>query len=112
MNKIKLRADSFDSEMLRNFFQQISQPMRPVPGLEVEHLVLLEYNRKHYLKIQFEREYNLNLLPYQAICLHRMLTRIGLQDQLAQTVRDGICHELHRQLTAYQLQTPTAQISN
>lgn len=112
MKKIKLRADSFNSELLRNFFQQITKPMRPVPGLEVEHLVLLEYNRKNYLKIQFEREYNLNLLPYQAICLHRMLSRIGFEDQLAQTIRDGLCNELHLQLTAYQLQQSTAQLSN
>jgi len=110
MKKIKLRADSFDSEMLRNFFQQISQPMRPIQGLEVEHLVLLEFSRKHYLKIQFEREYNLSLLPYQAVSLHRMLSRIGLQDQLAQTVRDGICNELQRQLST-QYQTLQPQLS-
>lgn len=97
--KIKLKADAFDAELLGTFFNQIQNTKAIIPGLEVEHLVMLEFGRKNYLKIQFERQgYKLHLLPYQAISMHRMLARIGLQDQLAQTVRDSICSEIHRQL--------------
>lgn len=100
--KIKIHADRFDADFLGSFFEQIQTSRGIIQGLEVEHLVMLEFGRKHYLKIQFERHtgYKITLLSYQAISLYRMLLRIGLKDQLTQTVRDGICTNIHRQLSS------------
>lgn len=103
MNKIKLKADTFLAELLRQFFSRISDAKRPQEGLEVEHLVLLEWHRKNYLKTQFEQEYKFSMLPHEAISLHRMIFRIGLTDPMAAITRDGLCEQISRQLPSTNL---------
>ncbi len=86
------------AQILREFFRQISEHKTPVKHLEVEHLVLLEWNRKNYLKTQFEQEYKFAMLPHEAISLHRMLFATGLSDPLAAITRDGLCEQINRQI--------------
>lgn len=96
MKKVKITADQLTAQFLREFFQKVGS-CEILKGFEVEHLVLLEWNRKNYLKTQFEKEYKATLLPHEAISLKRMISRIGLTDPLAAISRDGICHQIETQ---------------
>jgi len=90
------------SHILREFFKQIGDVRNMERSLEVEHLVLLEWNRKNYFKTQFEEEYRFSMLPHEAISLHRMLFALGLSDPMAAITRDGLCEQISRQLPTYQ----------
>lgn len=98
MKKVKITADAFLADLLRQFFKTISDAKTIIQGLEVEHLVLLEWHRKNYLKTQFEQAYKFTMMPHEAISLHRMIFRIGLTDPLAAITRDGLCEQISQQL--------------
>ena len=97
MKKVKITADQVAAEFLKEFFQRIGA-CEILKGFEVEHLVLLEWNRKNYLKLQFEKKYKASLLPHEAISLKRIISRIGLTDPMTAISRDGICHQIETQI--------------
>lgn len=102
MKKVKINADEFAADILRTFFRKLSDVSEIVQGLEIEHLVLLEWNRKNYLKTQFEKSYKASMMPHEAMSMQRMLFRLGLADPMAAIVRDGICDQISRQLPSNQ----------
>lgn len=112
MKKIKLDAGEMEVEILRIFFRQINVASSVIPGLELEHLVLLAWHQKNYLKIQFEKVYKLSMQPHEALSLQRMLMRIGLKDAMAAIVRDNICEQIQQQLHPVYAQTNSLQHAN
>lgn len=102
MKKVKIYANSFTAELLRKFFAEITFAQNMIQGFELEHLVLLEWHRKNYLKAQFEQEYKVNLFPHEAISLYRILFRFGFSDPMAAITRDQLCDQISRQLPSTQ----------
>lgn len=98
MKKVKISVDSFAAELLRKFFSEITFATSIMSGYELEHLVLLEWHRKNYLKTQFESKYNISMLPHEAISLHRIMFNFGLSDHMAALTRDQLCEQIHQQL--------------
>ncbi len=98
MKKIKIHADAFTAELLRKFFAQITFSQIMISGFELEHLVLLEWHRRNYLKTQFEQEYRFTMLPHEAISLYRILFGFGFTDAMAAITRDQLCDQIRQQL--------------
>lgn len=98
MKKIKITADSFTAELLRKFFAEITFATAMLSGYELEHLVLLEWHRKNYMKTQFEKEYRISMMPHEAISLYRIIFRFGFTDHMAAITRDQLCEQISRQL--------------
>lgn len=102
MKKIKITADQFAAELLRKFFAQITFARAMMQGYELEHLILLEYNRKNYLKTQFEDKYKMSMMPHEAISLYRILFNFGFSDPDTAMTRDLLCEQIITQLPSNQ----------
>jgi len=110
MKKVKITVDKFTAELLLQFFTHLSSQPKVVPGLELEHLVILNLDKKNYLKTRFETEYKLTLQPHEALSMHRILFSIGLADPMAANTRDLLCDQIAKQCSASYW--PKTQLTN
>jgi len=96
--KVRLKIDSFSADLLRQFFSQVNAPI--VKGMELEHLILINFDHKNHLKLHYPapQGYKLNILLHEAVSLHRMLFRISLTDPILEFTRNELCSTIEKSL--------------
>lgn len=99
MKKVKITADHLTAPLLQQFFTSISTAKTLIAGLELEHLVLLDWNKRNFLKVLFQTEYKASLAPHEAIAMYRMLMRWGIDidDASLQIARNQVCEQISQQ---------------
>lgn len=70
-----------------------------VDCLELESLILMEFQKKHLGKIVFAKPpYTLKLRPHEALSYRRLLFAMDMPGDISDAIRNQICDDVSRQL--------------
>lgn len=79
--------------------EQLRDAGSMVECLELESLILIEFQRKHLGRILLAKPpYKLKLKSYEALSLRRLLFGVGFSDPLIAVTRNSLCDDINKQL--------------
>lgn len=98
-SKVKIDLDAAALDLLAASLAALRQPGGIVPCLELECLVLMEFERKHLEVLTYAMPpVRIGFKPHEALSLRRLLFNVGLQDPIGNIARNHICDAVQREL--------------
>lgn len=99
MDKIKLNLDALTHDLLAWTLATLRTPGYLIPSMEVESLVLLEFERRNIEKLTLQKPpMKIALRKYEAISLYRVLFAVNIEDEIGDVCRNALCNALKTQL--------------
>ena len=96
---VEVRLDKAAHGLLLWLLAKVREPGCKVDGLELELLILVNFQRKHLGRLMLARPpYMMQLRPHQALSFRRLLFGIDLPNELADMTRNAVCESIRQQI--------------
>lgn len=96
---VEVRLDKAAHGLLLWLLEAVRQPGCRVYGLELELLILLEFQRKHLGRLMLAKPpYMMQVRPHQALSFRRVLFGIDMPNELADITRNAVCESIRQQI--------------
>jgi hypothetical protein len=98
-NTVKITFDSTGHALLLWLFGRLRDVGGMVDCLELESLILMEFQRRHLGRLFFSKPpYVIKFRPHEALSYRRLLFAMDMPGEVSDAVRNQICDDVSRQL--------------